>query len=81
MRDPRARRRPARILARRYSWRWTESPISQSVGGHSPTKSARRSALPRSASPIVLARIQRPTQSHTEARETRCRCQLRNPIV
>ena len=32
-----------------YSCRSTESPISQNIGGHSPTKSARRSALPRSS--------------------------------
>ena len=33
----------------RYSWRSSESPISQIVGGHRPTKRARRSAFPRSS--------------------------------
>ena len=37
--------------------------MSQNIGGHSPTKSARRSALPRSSSPIVLARIHSPMHS------------------
>ena len=30
-------------------WRPTESPMSQNIGGHRPTNSARRSALPRSS--------------------------------
>jgi hypothetical protein len=33
----------------RYSWRSSESPISQIVGGHKPTNRARRSAFPRSS--------------------------------
>jgi hypothetical protein len=62
---PRYRRiRRSRVVrARRLSARRSASPISQNMGGHSPTKSARRSALPRSSSPIVFARIQRMTQS------------------
>jgi hypothetical protein len=32
-----------------YSRLSSESPISQNIGGQSPTKSARRSALPRSS--------------------------------
>lgn len=42
------------------------SPMSQNIGGQSPTKSARRSAFPRSSSPTVLARIHRPMQSAIE---------------
>lgn len=37
--------------------------MSQSIGGQRPTNSARRSALPRSSSPMVLARIHNVTQS------------------
>jgi len=55
-----------RLRERRASWRLTVSPISQSIGGHSPTNSARRSAFPRSSSPIVFARIHSPTQRTTE---------------
>ena len=41
--ERRSRRRDAEL-----SRRSTESPISHSIGGHSPTNSARRSAFPRS---------------------------------
>lgn len=56
-------RRSRLVRDRRLSSRRRASPISQNIGGHSPMKSARRSALPRSSSPIVFARIQKMMQS------------------
>jgi hypothetical protein len=45
-------------LRRECSSNWTESPISQNMGGQRPTNSARRSAFPRSSWSTVFARIQ-----------------------
>jgi hypothetical protein len=55
------RRRRGRTIC--SSRRLAVSPISQNMGGHRPTKIARRSALPRSSSPMVLARIHRAIHS------------------
>ena len=57
----------------------SESPMSHSIGGHSPTKRARRSALPRSSWSTVLARIHNVMHRPTLASDARCRCQLRGP--
>ena len=65
--QPRPDQRPRSVRAgprrRSRSRRRALSPISQNMGGHKPTKRARRSALARSSSPIVFARIQSPMQS------------------
>jgi hypothetical protein len=58
----------------------SESPICQSVGAQRPTKSARRSALPRSSWSTVLARIQRPIHRPTEPSESRWKCDPRRPL-
>jgi hypothetical protein len=52
-----------------YSAAFSESPISQNIGGHRPTNSARRSALPRSSWSTVLARIHKPMHKPIEATE------------
>ena len=57
----------------------SESPMSHSIGGHSPTKRARRSALPRSSWSTVFARIHSVMQRPMPASDARCRCQLRGP--
>ena len=63
-----ARRSPLARASR--SWRRrTVSPMSHNIGGQSPTKIARRSALPRASSPMVLARIQSVMHSAIEASE------------
>jgi hypothetical protein len=53
--------------------------MSQMVGGHSPTKMARRSALPRSSWSTVFARIHSPMHSPIAAMERICACAARSP--
>ena len=53
--------------------------MSQNIGGHSPTNSARRSALPRSSWSTVFARIQSVMQSQMVASEQACKYQPRRP--
>jgi hypothetical protein len=55
----------------------SESPISQNIGGHRPTNSARLSAFPRSSWSTVLARIQSAMQRQIVASEAPCICQAR----
>ena len=67
-------RAPGRVAARS-----SESPMSHKLGGHKPTNSARRSALPRSSWSTVLARIHSATHSPIEPRDSDCMCQSRRP--
>src|SRR3954447_25267007 len=71
-RTERLLKRDGTRLIRRSSWA-TDSPMSQSIGGQRPTKSARRSAFTRSSSPVVLARIHSTTQRPTLLSESVCR--------
>src|SRR5690606_30175623 len=64
---------------RDHSCSRSESPISHIVGGHSPTKRARLSALPRCVWSTVLARIHRPRQRPIVPNEARYRWVLRTP--
>jgi hypothetical protein len=73
---PSTRARPRR-WASIASRRRTVSAISQNIGGQSPTKMARRSALSLSSSPTVLARIHSTTHSAIVASEPACRYSLR----
>jgi hypothetical protein len=59
---PSGTRRRVKVVRTALSSRCTASPISQNIGGHSPTNNARRSALPRSSWSTVLARIHRAMQ-------------------
>src|SRR3954466_5410445 len=53
--------------------------MSQNIGGHSPTNSARRSALPRSSWSTVLARIHSPMHRPIAPSPPAWRCQPRRP--
>jgi len=53
--------------------------MSQNIGGHRPTKRARRSAFPRSSSPMVFARTQSTMQSRTDDSDAAWKCQPRRP--
>src|SRR5690606_39683602 len=59
----------------------SESPINHKVGGHSPMNSARRSALPRSSWPTLLARSHRPMHSAIPSSEPKWRWVLRRPAL
>src|SRR5689334_2276681 len=81
------RRRPSRAAAsstepnscRIYPAFSMASPISQNMGGQSPTNRARRSALPRSSWSTVLARIHSPMQSPIDPTDAACRYTPRRP--
>ena len=66
-------------LDQRSAARSAASPISQNIGGHNPTNSARRSAFPRSSWSTVLARIHSARHRRMLPSEVPWRCAPRRP--